>query len=66
MQLNQKKAVTFSFRLTNQEKIVFAERAIEAGLSLTGWMCMKLRQAAVVELEEQGSGNPFVQERYPK
>lgn len=66
MQENIKKTVTFSFRLTKQEKIVFSDRADEAGLSLTGWMCMKLRKAAADELDEQGAANPFIQGKNSK
>lgn len=60
MEQKAKKPATFLFRLTDQEKLVFTERAKEAGLPLTGWMCMNLRKAAAEELEKQGLPNPFV------
>ncbi len=63
MHNSSKKHAIFSFRLTEQEKVVFTERAKEAGLSLTSWMCMKLRKSAAEELEKQGLPNPFVKSK---
>lgn len=54
------KTKTIQIRLTQQEKQGFLDASGIAGIPLSSWARVRLRQAAIQELESAGKRIPFI------
>lgn len=55
------KTANMQVRLTQPEKEAFEKAAQLSGISLSSWVCERLRRSAIVELREAGLSIPFLE-----